>query len=222
MTSTYDPNKNSTSFYPMGGTLTPYNGTSGLTVSYTDFYGNSFSALSGTGNMAVDPKFANQSGGDYHLKSTAGRWSGTAWVKDTEDSPCLDKGDPASSYANEPAPNGGRINIGGYGNTAEASKSPTGGTTPSYDNRLLERYPTTVFATNTYLDFGHLASYAKKYRGLIRFDLSGYSAPVKKATLSLYWYYPTTVRTNDTIVDIYQPAGGGTPPPSAGPTSPAA
>ncbi len=206
MKATYDPYDLDP--YPYG-TDTPYDGTSSLTATYTDFWNNSFAAFSGTGNMSADPKFANQSGGDYHLKSTGGRWNGSAWVKDTEDSPCLDKGDPASSYANEPTPNGGRINIGGYGNTAEASKSSAGGNTPSqYDNRLLERYPTTIYANNSYLDAGHLASYDKKYRSLVWFDLSGYSAPVRKATLSLYWYYPTAARTNDTIVDIYRPAAG--------------
>ncbi len=40
-------------------------------------------------------------------------------------SPCIDSGDPASPYAEEPEPNGARINMGAYGNTPEArSKSP--------------------------------------------------------------------------------------------------
>ncbi len=38
-------------------------------------------------------------------------------------SPCIDTGDPASDYSNEPEPNGGRINIGAYGGTAEATTS---------------------------------------------------------------------------------------------------
>ena len=50
---------------------------------------------------------------------------GSKWVTDDVTSPCIDAGDPASDYANEPAPNGGRINLGCYGNTAEASKSGT-------------------------------------------------------------------------------------------------
>lgn len=36
-------------------------------------------------------------------------------------SPCIDAGDPASDYSNEPAYNGGRINMGRYGNTSTAS-----------------------------------------------------------------------------------------------------
>lgn len=78
-------------------------------------------------NRAIgEPLFANAANGDYHLKSAAGRWNGSAWVTDAVSSPAIDAGDPASAYAREPAPNGGRINLGCYGNTAEASKSGTG------------------------------------------------------------------------------------------------
>ncbi len=63
--------------------------------------------------------------GDYHLKSQAGRWDPetSSWVQDIVTSPCIDAGDPNSPVGGEPAPNGGRINIGAYGGTAEASKS---------------------------------------------------------------------------------------------------
>jgi hypothetical protein len=76
-----------------------------------------------------DPLFADATSGDYRLKSAAGRWNGSTWVTDAVTSPCIDAGDPASAYANEPTPNGGRINLGCYGNTAEASKS-AGGSPP--------------------------------------------------------------------------------------------
>ena len=59
----------------------------------------------------------------YHLKSENGRWSGVQWINDTDTSPCVDAGDPTSDYSNEPTPNGNRVNIGAFGNTAEASKS---------------------------------------------------------------------------------------------------
>jgi hypothetical protein len=39
-------------------------------------------------------------------------------------SPCIDAGDPTQPVLEEPAPDGGRINMGAYGGTAEASKSP--------------------------------------------------------------------------------------------------
>ena len=63
--------------------------------------------------------------GDYHLKSQAGRWDpeSETWVQDDVTSPCIDAGDPNSPIGYEPFPNGGRINMGAYGGTAEASKS---------------------------------------------------------------------------------------------------
>ncbi len=63
--------------------------------------------------------------GDYHLKSQAGRWDpvSESWVVDYVTSPCIDAGDPNNPVGDEPEPNGGRINMGAYGGTAEASKS---------------------------------------------------------------------------------------------------
>jgi predicted outer membrane repeat protein len=43
------------------------------------------------------------------------------WVLDSVTSPCIDAGDPDYDYTNEPVPNGGRINMGAYGNTKQAS-----------------------------------------------------------------------------------------------------
>jgi hypothetical protein len=74
-------------------------------------------------NIDADPLFADPSNDDYHLKSTTGRWDGSTWVTDSAISPCVDGGDPSSDYSSEPPPNGDRINMGAYGNTAEASKS---------------------------------------------------------------------------------------------------
>ena len=47
------------------------------------------------------------------------------WVQDDVNSPCIDAGDPNSAWSNEPSPNGGRINMGAYGNTLEASLAPS-------------------------------------------------------------------------------------------------
>ncbi|MGB2866389.1 MAG: GLUG motif-containing protein, partial [Sedimentisphaerales bacterium] len=41
-------------------------------------------------------------------------------------SPCIDTGDPGSPVAFEPYPNGGIINMGAYGGTDKAGKSPSG------------------------------------------------------------------------------------------------
>jgi predicted outer membrane repeat protein len=79
----------------------------------------------GEGNRQDDPLFADYDAGDFHLKSKAGRWDPAArtWVIDRTDSPCIDAGDPDSPVGDEPEPNGGRINMGAFGGTAEASKS---------------------------------------------------------------------------------------------------
>ncbi|MBN2592228.1 MAG: hypothetical protein JXA81_01885, partial [Sedimentisphaerales bacterium] len=76
----------------------------------------------------LDPNDDTLIEGDYHLYSNAGRWdpNSQSWVTDYTTSPCIDAGDPDSPVAHEPFPNGGIINMGAYGGTAEASKSPSG------------------------------------------------------------------------------------------------
>jgi predicted outer membrane repeat protein len=97
------------------------NDTSIISVNYSDVYGG----YGGIDNIDVDPLFADPNNGDYHLKSQAGRWDPKTqrWVKNDVTSPCIDAGDPMSPIGEEPFPNGGRINMGAYGGTAEASKS---------------------------------------------------------------------------------------------------
>ena len=91
-------------------------------VSYCNVQGD----WPGEGNIDADPLFADPENGDYHLKSQAGRWDSISqsWVVDDVTSPCIDAGDPSSPIGLEPLPNGDIINIGAYGGTAEASKSP--------------------------------------------------------------------------------------------------
>ena len=83
-------------------------------------------------DISVNPYFAqdgywdndiNWIEGDCHLKSGAGRWTESGWVIDDANSPCIDAGDPADDVGDESQPNGGRINIGAYGGTEQASKS---------------------------------------------------------------------------------------------------
>ncbi len=165
-------------------------------------------------DLNVDPLFADRSNRDYHLKSAAGRWTGNSWVFDTVTSPAIDAGSPKSDYSKEPAPNGNRINIGRYGNTAEASRSPSDEPiiVPEdrlvYDNRLREASPDAVIAGSNFIDVGHLNGIGR-YRDVMWFDLSEYDTADKidSAILSLYWYYPSnTARGSDTIVEIYRPA----------------
>ena len=81
------------------------------------------------GNIHSDPLFADAAGGDYHLKSQAGRYDPVSdrWVQDDVTSPCIDTGNPDSDFSAEPMPNGGRINMGAYGGTSQASISTGGG-----------------------------------------------------------------------------------------------
>ena len=107
---------------------------------YNCLYHNAedYRSASSTTDIHVDPLFVNNVTTspdlvDLHLKSVAGRWNGSSWVTDSVQSPCIDAGDPSSSYSSEPSPNGGRINIGAYGNTAEASKTGTPNNPPVAD-----------------------------------------------------------------------------------------
>ena len=116
---------------------------SGFLVTYTDLAGG----WPGEGNIDADPLFvrrgnwtdatepdvllepkdpdATWSGGNYHLRSGAGRWDSEAraWTCDEVTSPCIDAGDPTSPVGDEPLPNGGIVNMGAFGGTAETGTS---------------------------------------------------------------------------------------------------
>jgi len=106
---------------------------SSLTISFSNVQGGTEGIymspecilLWGEGNIEGDPNFADPNNGNYHLKSQAERWDANEgrWTRDDVTSPCIDAGDPMGPIGFEPFPNGGRINIGAYGGTAEASKS---------------------------------------------------------------------------------------------------
>jgi len=158
--------------------------------------------------MNTDPLFADPANHDYHLRSAEGRWSGDGWITDTVTSPLIDAGNSESDYSNEPEPNGNRINIGRYGNTAEASRSSSDEPMVVYDNRLREGSPDATLAGDSYVDIGNFEGVGS-YRDVMWFDLSGYNTTdqINSATLSLYWYYPAgTTRGSDTIVEVYRPA----------------
>lgn len=91
-------------------------------VTYSDVQGG----WQGQGNIDPDPFFADPDNGDYHLKSQVGRWDpiSQSWILDDVTSPCIDAGNPDTLVGLEPLPNGDIINMGAYGDTSEASKSP--------------------------------------------------------------------------------------------------
>ena len=80
----------------------------------------------GEGNISELPLFADPNNGDYRLLSEYGRYMPDfdLWVIDEVTSPCVNTGDPAMNPVDEPMGNGGRINIGAYGGTTEASRGP--------------------------------------------------------------------------------------------------
>ena len=79
----------------------------------------------GKGNIQADPLFADVANGDFHLLSEYGRFVPAygLWAFDDKTSPCIDAGDPAVDASGERTPNGGRIEMGAFGGTPEASLS---------------------------------------------------------------------------------------------------
>jgi hypothetical protein len=122
----------------LGGGLMVFGGfpESKPTITYCNAYGNTGGdyvnwpdQTGKKGNISKDPLFASATDGDFHLRSMGGRWRPTTktWVVDTAHSPCIDAGSPTSAFSLEPSPNGGRINMGAYGNTPYASKAAPSG-----------------------------------------------------------------------------------------------
>ena len=72
------------------------------------YYGEITPFNGGPHDIQVNPQFVESNNPNFHLQPG---------------SPCIDAGDPASDYSNEPQPNGNRINMGAYGNTYLATLS---------------------------------------------------------------------------------------------------
>ena len=92
------------------------------------FDGESLQVAYGKGNLFDAPSFTIS--GYWDDSGTSEDWTDDIWHSGDyhllPDSPCIDAGDPASDYSNEPWPNGGRIDMGAYGNTPEATGSRDG------------------------------------------------------------------------------------------------
>jgi len=84
------------------------------------------SIVSGNNNLDVDPKLVDATNNNIALKLS---------------SPGIDHGNTGFAFSNEPAPNGGRINAGAFGNLTSATQSPSllfvssfGSNTSPYDS----------------------------------------------------------------------------------------
>jgi hypothetical protein len=100
-----------------------------LAIAYNDVHGNVTSYVGVTdptgtsGNISADPLYVNADAPagplDFHL---------------APESPAIDAGDPSFPSGNEPAGSAGRIDMGRYGNTPEATvKAPSGNQPPLAD-----------------------------------------------------------------------------------------
>jgi hypothetical protein len=88
----------------------------------TRYQNNGLTVTFGEGIVApVDPQFADPANGDFHLKSTAGRWTPRGHVQDPVMSPLIGRGYSDGSPDDNPPRTGGRNEIGAYGNSIEAS-----------------------------------------------------------------------------------------------------
>jgi len=170
---------------PQGGEVRVRNG-GVITINYSDVAGGRTGVIidsGGTinwdeGNIDVDPLFADPDNGGYHLKSEAGLWDAASesWVMDDVTSPCLDAGDPNSPVAFEPFPNGGIVNMGAYGGTMEASKSPSGlhakygGGTGEPNNPYLIYTPEQMNTIGI-----HAGDWDKHFKLMADIDLSAYT-----------------------------------------------
>ena len=119
---------------------------------------------------------------DFHIRSQYGSFKGTALAPvrdastglpvfvavpaatlDAATSPALDRGAPTDAFGLEPANNGGYINLGAYGNTGQASKSPAqymlvtnpnGGEAVPQESTFDIRWRSTGFPGNVAIDLG--------------------------------------------------------------------
>ena len=153
-------------------------------------------------NIIVEPNDPNAvwSEGDYHLKSNAGHYdpNSKTWIIDDMNSVCIDTGAPYSLVADEPLPNGGRINMGAYGGTPQASMSP--------GNPLAAYWPLDEFDGNIAHDYtGNNDAYVSgphwidgKFNSALQFDgfytfmNCGESRTLSTAQMTIsFWLEPT-------------------------------
>jgi len=121
------------------GNGTALAGDGALASTYDDVYGNQTNYQgdgAGTGDFSTPVTFADLAARDLRL---------------TSPQPSTDRGDPADAVGAEPSPNGGRINLGAFGGTADAELTApstavggtgTPGATPGADPHEVGTTPT--------------------------------------------------------------------------------
>ena len=138
-------------------------------------------------SISLDPQLT----ADGHLKSATGTWSNGTWVIYPTNSPCIDRGNPASAFANEPSPNGGRINIGAFGNTGQASKTADTDSDGLSDVSECYDYGTNPSHADTdddgYNDFSELVAGTSATNKASFFDVNGVLA-TNRGGFSMTWF----------------------------------
>ena len=183
-----------TSFLPY---TADYNNLCAIENAYVGGYGISGAFQTLASWQAASGQDSNSIGGypeltyDGHLKSRAGTWSNGTWVVYATNSPCIDRGNPAAAYSNEPAPNGGRLNIGAFGNTGQASKTADYDGDGLSDNSECYDYGTNPNLADTdgdqYNDFAELIAGTGPTDGTNFFEVA--DAPqTNKSRFTMRWY----------------------------------
>ena len=170
--------------------VSPTSGYAPLTVKFTDQSTNSPAAWNwnfGDGNTSTlqNPTHTYSTAGNYTAVLTASNAAGSNTVTGT-----VNVAPPEDSGSEEPV-------------VSEIEVS---------DNRLREASPSAVYKSSSFIDVGGINGVGR-YRDVMQFDLSEYAASgeISNAILSLYWYYPSTSRPEDTVIEVYRPADSWNP-----------
>ena len=112
---------------------------------------------------------------DVHLRSADGYFdnSGKYYPKGSTDvtSIAIDAGSVESDYSKEPQPNGGVVNLGCYGNTPEASNSPSGGQPTLAENDIVVTF--TEYGRPTVMVTPKAADASVKYKASVSISVTG-------------------------------------------------
>ena len=115
-------------FTPAGGSVSDDNGVNNITLAMHQAV-----TSQDANSLQTNPLFVAPGSGDFHLQSPFGSFNDSTGMFDIFSaslSPAVDAANPASPFGNEPPLNGGRANLGAFGNTPFASRSGLPGAAP--------------------------------------------------------------------------------------------